>query len=394
MSEKPLGNEYVTLGDYAEEKSISIKELKKFAKDGRFKTIQFLGSGWVVQRWELEEKIDNIQTEPLSDEFVTLEKYAEINNISYATLKNHIYQRRYRSAIKYGRKWYVNIKEKPKSTPNNISDECIRISEYAEQHNQNIFFIKSLVYRGLLNAYRGMDNHFYIHKDEKFIEYISLKKYAEFNQVIYYAFLNDIHNGVYASATNKTGKWYIDKNEPCKSRKKKKPAVDVDKLKEEGYISISEYADNHKKKKSDIYNLIKAGLLNFYQDSISRRIYIKQSEKLIDYIKLPEYAKLHNVTYSKVLRDVRKGIYRTAIRPKWDWYIDRNEPVAISDTYKTDEEYITLPEYAKLKNIPYQRLAMDVRHNIYKTAVKLGGRWYIKRSEYCKSYKRKRRLSK
>lgn len=53
-----------------------------------------------------------------------------------------------------------------------------------------------------------------------------------------------------------------------------------------------------------------------------------------NYIRISEYAKIHEISYQKMLSDVKQGIYITAEQRNSRWFIDESEPVKSVDRRK------------------------------------------------------------
>ena len=372
--------EYVNLSDFSEESGIKLKNLRKKAKNGEYKTIRFLGTGWEVQRWELEEEIIENKA---PNHYITVEQYAKDHRLSLATLKKHIYAGRYPTAQKFGDDWYIDPAEIPKTGKESRGD-YLTISEYACMHGQDRKVIYSLVSRGLLKSKRtdGTRGQYLIHKDEPLFEYksIGVHEYAAMHGKDYHYVLQDINNGTYHTAVKITGRWYLDKNEPCKTK-----SCDYSKeyLSENGYIRLGKYAKKHGQSYTYIYSLVEKDLLPVIQDSSNRLRYILESQPFIPYIQYKEYADIYHIPYKLITDDLRNGKYKTAVFTHGHWYLDKNEqPVTPSED---DTTYIPLIEYADRYGVRRDKMRMDVHKGFYSTAIKVGGRWYIDENEPCLS---------
>ena len=378
MKNKPAPHlEYISLSDFSKESGISLRTLRKKAKNGEYKTIQFLGTGWRVQRWELEEMIKDIQA---PEHYITVEQYAKDHGLSSATLRNHIYAGKYTTAQKYGDIWYIDPSETPKTGEESRGD-YLTVSEYAELHGMERKNIFSLVSRGLLKSKRvGKRGIYLIHKDEPLFNLIAIHKYAERCCVAYLCLLQDIKKGKYQTAVNISGRWFISENEPCKTNTRD---YSKEYLSKHGYIRLGKYAKIHGQPYTYVYSLVEKGLLPVIQDSGNRLWYILESHPFTPYILWREYADLNHIPYKLIADDLKNNRYKTAVFTHGHWYIDKTEQPVTPSEDKT--KFIPLMEYADRYGVRHDKMRLDVHNGFYSTAIKIGGRWYIDENEPCLS---------
>ncbi len=100
-------------------------------------------------------------------------------------------------------------------------------------------------------------------------------------------------------------------------------------------------------------------------------------------IRLDEYAKSKGLSNVSLVRQARKGNFKTAKKISKRWYADKAELDARYYEYSLipSDEYVTLKEYAELYELDYNQLIIDVRHGRYKTPIRNGKNWYIDKNE-------------
>ena len=190
--------------------------------------------------------------------------------------------------------------------------------------------------------------------------------------------------------------YLIDKNEPCKTTRideRNTPPKD-------GYLSVSEYVAKYNVTRNEILYDVKAGI---YETAklINGRWYIKEDEPCKtygdNYISLAAYAKLHNVSRSKLLEDVESGVYSTPVTKHNRWLIDINEPFKSVDKRKKENKeqiIISARQYSINHKLPYIKVLADMKAGNYATAFQNGNRWFIDSKESPKTkvrpYKRKK----
>ena len=134
---------------------------------------------------------------------------------------------------------------------------------------------------------------------------------------------------------------------------------------------------------------------------INGRWYIKEDEPCKtygdNYISLAAYAKLHNVSRSKLLEDVESGVYSTPVTKHNRWLIDKNEPFKSVDKRKKENKeqiIISARQYSINHKLPYIKVLADMKAGNYATAFQNGNRWFIDSKESPKTkvrpYKRKK----
>lgn len=206
-------NNLEKLIEYAKNNGIGYDSIKANAREGKLKTAKKIGKTWYAELEELNKFYENYSNLP-SDDYIVLEEYAKLYGIVLMTLQVDVKNKRYKTAIKHKKRWYIDKNEKPQQAG------YLTVSEFAKLHHKTSSDIRKLINKGLLKALKfNSDNRFFIAESEEFIDYISINKYANLNDVPYYIILIDIHNNVYNTAVNQNGRWYLDREEPCKSQK-------------------------------------------------------------------------------------------------------------------------------------------------------------------------------
>ena len=223
-----------------------------------------------------------------------------------------------------------------------------------------------------------------------------IPKNAKLHDISYEKLLNDIKSGIYTTTVQDGSMYLIDKNEPCKTTRideRNTPPKD-------GYLSVSEYVAKHNVTRNEILYDVKAGI---YETAklINGRWYIKEDEPCKtygdNYISLAAYAKLHNVSRSKLLEDVESGVYSTPVTKHNRWLIDKNEPFKSVDKRKKENKeqiIISARQYSINHKLPYIKVLADMKAGNYATAFQNGNRWFIDSKESPKTkvrpYKRKK----
>lgn len=114
-----------------------------------------------------------------------------------------------------------------------------------------------------------------------------------------------------------------------------------------------------------------------------------KSELLIsgNYIPLRQWAKINSVNYDTIYRAVKVGTFKSAIKVGGVLYLDKNEHHDIT-TITTDnnvvdfnDDYISITEAANLYGIHRTTIQKQVRKGMYKSAVFYNGLWFIKSDE-------------
>ena len=100
-------------------------------------------------------------------------------------------------------------------------------------------------------------------------------------------------------------------------------------------------------------------------------------------IRLDEYSKIKGLSNVSLIRQARKGNFKTAKKIGNRWYADKTELDAKYYEYSIipSDEYVTLKEYAEIYELDYNYLVVDVRNGRYKTPIKNGKHWYIDKNE-------------
>lgn len=291
---KALPEEYVSLSAYAELHGVNRIKLRKDVEQGLYKTAKKKNKRWLIDRDETPKENLEAPTALNKESFIPVSKYAEMHNVKRIDVLDDIKAGLYETAEKIEGRWYIQEDEVCKT----LTDDYISLSAYAKLHGVSRVKLRDDVQKGLYTTVVKKGKHTFIKEDEEFKsfdrrkfsqkpEYISVKEYAKINGFSYLKMMSDVKAGLYSSAFCKNTRWYIDKNEPCKS---------TDKRKEKG-----------KRKKGKLREV--------------------KTDQGTDLITVAEYAKLNNLPYQKVFKDVKSGLYETAVQIKTRWYLQKNESV-------------------------------------------------------------------
>ena len=382
----------VTAKEFAEHHNITYSKLLRNLGEGKYKTaLQDETGHWHLSINDkiIPEQYDGIDLK----EFIPMKEYAQIHNLSYGALSDDVREGYYDKDIKRARH-LIFIRKKAKCiTGEKGSKSYILLRKYAEKNDVDYEALRTDVVNGRYKTAKKINNRWYLKPQEKCItyrgmdKYLSARKYAQEHEVSYEKLLDDVKNGVYTTAVQDGAIWLIDKSEPCKTSttdRRNTPELD-------GYLSTTEYATKHDVTRIEILTDIKAGI---YKSAIqiNGRWYIKKDEVCQtygdDYITLAGYAKLHNVSRSKLLSDIESGLYTTAIMKNDRWLINKNEPFKSVDKRKKENKekvFISVRQYSINHNLPYNKVLSDVKAGVYTTAYLKGDRWFIDSNERVKT---------
>ncbi len=112
MQEKTNKSELVSLEEYAKSKGLSNISLSRQARKGNLKSAKKIGKKWYAIKSELDAKYYEYSVIP-SEDYITLIEYAKLHELDYHTLLSDVRRGYYKSAIKNGKHWYLDSKEKP-----------------------------------------------------------------------------------------------------------------------------------------------------------------------------------------------------------------------------------------------------------------------------------------
>ena len=126
-------------------------------------------------------------------------------------------------------------------------------------------------------------------------------------------------SGKLKTAQKINGRWYIDREEAERLAKQLENRGEQKSLKSEfkqqGYISAQEYAANHQIDYQQFLRQLKEGLFPIAKDT-----------PFVRYISLNNYAKEHDIPYTKVKRAADNEMLKTAVKANnGRWYIDAEE---------------------------------------------------------------------
>lgn len=165
------------------------------------------------------------------DGYVRISDYAKAHNIREGTIRRRVTKGKYQSIIKISGVYHVNKSELDADlaaySGNSVDDMQLRYKNllsqgyistqrYAKNHNLNYQAFIRLVSNDLFPHIRIADRYIMVKEDMPYTEYVTIHKYAQMHDVLYYTMKQAIEAG--KSLTAKKGslnsRWYIDINEP------------------------------------------------------------------------------------------------------------------------------------------------------------------------------------
>lgn len=204
-------------------------------------------------------------------------------------------------------------------------------------------------------------------------ELVKLIDYAKDKGVGIDSLKEKARNGLFKTAIKKGKTWYADRLEL--------DAIycDYSVPPSKDYINLEEYANLYGLNQSTLHKAVQLGQ---YKTTVKykKRWYIDKNEKpaLDDYLTITEYAKLHNKPRSEILKLVNKGLIKSIkFNAKGgNIYIHKNEKLI---------NYISLNKYANIHNVPYYRILDDAKNNVYSSVKIVNTKWYIDMDEPCRT---------
>ena len=398
----PLSQGYVSAKEFSEMNSINYGTLLSELQNGYYKTaFQDQGRHWFLKPTDQKDKTP--KPDPELDGYISMKEYAELNKVNYQVLSEDVRNGVYDSVIirKQGRFIYF-----PKNTPcksNSIVLETVgylTIKEYAEKNDLDSKKLKQDVIAGKYHTAKKVGNVWYIRNYERPKtydipkNYILLSDYAENHNIDYKYIHKDVKEGKYLNAQKFGRNWYIDRYETCVTET---PIVESTVL-PSNYISVKEYASlvgfSYMKVKRDVeeglYSTAVKNKSRWYIDKNEPcKSFDRRKNTNANVILLREYARLHNVSYPRIQRDVKAGVYKTVQHINGKWYIDGDEEFKSFDKRKLGSELITVKQYSENHSLPYQKVLNDIKNGIYTSAIQRNKRWYIDRKETVKTTVRK-----
>ena len=386
---------------YSEYHNIAYSKLLRDLAAGNYKTaIQDDTGHWHIS---LQDQYVSNQFGDIDlNEYVSMKEYAAIHNLNYQALSDDVRAGYYAEDVKRSGR-FIFIRKKARCiTGEEGSKSYILLRKYAEKNNVDYKILRADVVNGRYKTAKRINNKWYLKPQEKCISYrgmdnfLPARQYAKLHDISYEKLLNDIKSGIYTTTVQDGSMYLIDKNEPCKTTRideRNTPPKD-------GYLSVSEYVAKYNVTRNEILYDVKAGI---YETAklINGRWYIKEDEPCKtygdNYISLAAYAKLHNVSRSKLLEDVESGVYSTPVTKHNRWLIDINEPFKSVDKRKKENKeqiIISARQYSINHKLPYIKVLADMKAGNYATAFQNGNRWFIDSKESPKTkvrpYKRKK----
>ena len=138
-------------------------------------------------------------------------------------------------------------------------------------------------------------------------------------------------SGKLKTAQKINGRWYIDREEAERFARQLENRGEQKSLKSEfkqqGYISAQEYAAMHQIDYQQFLRQLKEGLFPF--EKADDVYLIAKDTPFVRYISLNNYAKEHDIPYTKVKRAADNELLKTAVKANnGRWYIDAEEEPA------------------------------------------------------------------
>lgn len=135
-------------------------------------------------------------------------------------------------------------------------------------------------------------------------------------------------SGKLKTAQKINGRWYIDRDEAERFARQLENRGEQKSLKsgfkQQGYISAQEYAANHQIDYQQFLRQLKEGLFPF--EKADDMYLIAKNTPFVRYISLNNYAKEHDIPYTKVKRAADNELLKTAVKANnGRWYIDTEE---------------------------------------------------------------------
>ena len=135
-------------------------------------------------------------------------------------------------------------------------------------------------------------------------------------------------SGKLKTAQKINGRWYIDREEAERFARQLENRGEQKSLKSEfkqqGYISAQEYAAMHQIDYQQFLRQLKEGLFPF--EKADDVYLIAKDTPFVRYISLNNYAKEHDIPYTKVKRAADNEMLKTAVKANnGRWYIDAEE---------------------------------------------------------------------
>ena len=392
---------YVTLREYADKHNIHYSEMTRMLRGGYFVTAyQDSGRHWYLKDTDVKTK--PVVYDPELEGYIPLKEYAETHGVSYGAITEDVRLGLYDDVIKRKTNRFIYIKEDAKCvTERQALRGYISLRRYAEVNEVDIAVLRQDVNNGLYNTAKKYNNRWYLKPQERchsykgMNNYISSLEYSKQHNVSHQQLIEDITAGKYKTAVKYYKHWFLDKDEDCKTSALKSEQTNGK------YITVSKYAKIHNVKNKKVLADIKAGRYET-AEYIGSRWFLDADEpcKTLteDYISLAAYAKLHGVSRVRLREDVLQGLYSTATsRDGSRIFINKNEKFKTFDRRKKDNKpkqsnYISISKYAEIHGVSYQKVLLDVKAEVYQSAELRGSRWFIDESEPFKSaYKRKRK---
>ena len=386
---------------YSEYHNIAYSKLLRDLAAGNYKTaIQDDTGHWHIS---LQDQYVSNQFGDIDlKEYVSMKEYAAIHNLNYQALSDDVRAGYYDEDVKRSGR-FIFIRKKARCiTGEEGSKSYILLRKYAEKNNVDYKILRADVVNGRYKTAKRINNKWYLKPQEKCISYrgmdnfLPARQYAKLHDISYEKLLNDIKSGIYTTTVQDGSMYLIDKNEPCKTTRNDERNTPP----KDGYLSVSEYVAKYNVTRNEILYDVKAGI---YETAklINGRWYIKEDEPCKtygdNYISLAAYAKLHNVSRSKLLEDVESGVYSTPVTKHNRWLIDKNEPFKSVDKRKKENKeqiIISARQYSINHKLPYIKVLADMKAGNYATAFQNGNRWFIDSKESPKTkvrpYKRKK----
>lgn len=192
----------ITLKEYAENHNLSRTRIFQFIQEDRLKTAVMLGKRWYVdaddeiikadkskkEKSNIDEPNIQIEEKDVLENFVSLERYAELHGITVSGVRRRIKDNRMRSAVKIGGKWFLDKNEpiidgrlskdsKSTNVPayepkkyDQILENYVTVEEYAKSHGLAPNSIRQKITSGQINSAVKFGGVYFIDKNEPLID--------------------------------------------------------------------------------------------------------------------------------------------------------------------------------------------------------------------------------
>lgn len=296
---------YISIEKYASNNKVDLEVLVSDVENGVYNTAKLIDGRWYLKP---QEKCHSYKG---MDDYITLSKYAKNNEVDYYALLSDVKKGIYNTAVKSGLHWYIDASEKCKTQKKNEGfEDFLTVGEFAKLHNTSRKSIAEDVRAGVYETAVKIGSYWYIHKDEpcKTLtnDYLSITAYASLHGIDRIKLRKAVGQGLYETVKKKNQRYFIHKDEPVKEYVDFKGEIITD-----DYLPVSMYATLHNVKRIKVLDDISKGIYETAKQIGTRWFIQKDEPcKTLteDYISLSAYAKLHGVSRMKLLDDIDNGV--------------------------------------------------------------------------------------